>query len=253
MHMKLDLKIKPKNPIVIEGFPGFGLVGTITTEFLLEHLKTVHIGHIFFEEMPATIAIHNNKVIDPISVNYSKKHNIVIIHAITSPTGIEWKMADTILKICKQLGAKQLITLEGVGAPGAGGAGAGAAPEALQQPTANSRQVFYYTNNDKLRSQLDKAKVNPLGEGIIVGVTSSLLLKTQMPTIALFAETAMGLPDSKAAANIIKVLDKLLGLDIDPKPLIKQAEQFETKLKGLLEQAQQMSKEQQKKQVGYIG
>ena len=102
--MQIDLKIKPKNPIVIEGFPGFGLVGTIATEFLLEHLQTEHIGHIFFEEMPATIAIHKNKVIDPISVNYSKKYNLVIIHAITSPTGIEWKMADTVLSICKQLG-----------------------------------------------------------------------------------------------------------------------------------------------------
>ena len=42
--MKIVLTEKPKNAILIEGFPGFGLVGTITTEFLIDHLKAKKIG-----------------------------------------------------------------------------------------------------------------------------------------------------------------------------------------------------------------
>ncbi len=248
--MELTLTKKPKNPIVIEGFPGFGLVGTIATEFLLEHLQTEHIGHIWFEEMPATVAIHKNKLIDPISINYNKKHNIVIIHAVTNPVGIEWKAADAVLEICEKLGTKQLITIEGVGT-------------AIPQPKEEAlkkvidgkggKGVFYYANDTTLKKQLDKAKVAPLGEGIIVGVTSSILLKTKIPTAAIFAETAIGLPDSKAAARVIEVLDKMFGLGVDPKPLIKQAEQFEEKLKSLMAQVQTASKDTEKKQVGYIG
>ena len=113
--------------------------------------------------------------------------------------------------------------------------------------------MFYYTNDKKLKTKLEKAKVFPLGEGIIVGVTSSILLKTKLPTIALFAETSLGLPDSQAAANVITTLDKLLGLKVDPKPLTDQAQKFEKKLKTLLEQAQHINKEKDKKQIGYIG
>jgi len=37
--MNFELSKKPKNPIILEGFPGFGLVGTISTEYLIEHLN----------------------------------------------------------------------------------------------------------------------------------------------------------------------------------------------------------------------
>ena len=62
--MKLILKKKPKNVTIIEAFPGFGLIGTIATEFLIEHLKTEKIGIVEMEEVPAMIAIHQNKVIE---------------------------------------------------------------------------------------------------------------------------------------------------------------------------------------------
>ena len=42
--MEIKLNRKPKNPIIIEGFPGIGFIGSITTEFLVEHLKAEKIG-----------------------------------------------------------------------------------------------------------------------------------------------------------------------------------------------------------------
>ena len=47
--MKFELKKKPKNPTIIEGFPGFGLVGTIASEFLMSHLDCEQIGRFYFE------------------------------------------------------------------------------------------------------------------------------------------------------------------------------------------------------------
>ena len=44
--MHLNLEKRPAGPKIIVGFPGFGLVGTIATKFLLEHLDTDHIGSI---------------------------------------------------------------------------------------------------------------------------------------------------------------------------------------------------------------
>ena len=144
--MKLTLKKKPKNPLIIEGFPGFGLIGTIATEYLIDHLDCELIGRYWFEDLPATIAIHQEKIVNPIGIFYNKKNNIVIIHSISGSTGIEWKAADFILKIAKELNAKEIISLEGVGSP----------------TMANESKVFYYVNKEKTKDKLKNIKLHDL-------------------------------------------------------------------------------------------
>ena len=106
--MKLQLTKKVKNPTIIQGFPGFGLVGTIATEYLVEHLNCELIGRYWFDELPATIAIHAGKIVDPIGIFYNKKFNIVIIHAILTTNNIEWKIAELIEDLAKQTSAKEI-------------------------------------------------------------------------------------------------------------------------------------------------
>ena len=107
--MEIKLKKKPKNPVIIEGFPGFGLIGTIASEFLIEHLKTEQIGKIVFNEMPAMVAIHENKVVEPLGIFYNQKYNLVIVHAITASKGFEWEIAENIAKMAQELNAKEII------------------------------------------------------------------------------------------------------------------------------------------------
>ncbi len=235
--MKLVLTKKPKNVTIIEGFPGFGLIGTIATEFLMEHLKTEKIGIIEMDEVPAMIAIHQNKVIEPISLHYDKDYNLVLVHAINVGKDLAWKLADVMGELAKTLSAKEIISLEGVGSPN---------PE--------TGRVFYYANHDgKLNKKLD-AVAKPLMEGIIVGVTGALLAKdVGVPITALFAEARSNLPDSKAAAEIIKVLDAYTGLKVDPKPLYKQAEMFEEKLKGILQKSKEAEELHDEKKLSYVG
>ena len=92
-----------------------------------------------------------------------------------------------------------------------------------------------------------------LNEGIIVGATSALLLKSKFPVTALFADTHSQLPDSKAAAKLIELLDNYVGLKIDPKPLLETAARFEEKLKTIMSQGTQTEEEVKKKQLSYVG
>jgi uncharacterized protein len=235
--MKLVLTKKPKNVRIIEGFPGFGLIGTIATEFLMEHLEIEKIGSIEMDEIPAMIAIHQNKIIEPISIHYNKKHNIVLIHAINIGKNLGWKLAEIISELAKVLTAKEIISLEGVGSPNAEG----------------GRVFFYSTKNGNVTKKLMNV-ANPLNEGIIVGVTGALLAKsTKTPIIALFAEAKGNLPDSKAAAHIIEALDAYTGLQIDPKPLLKQAQMFEQKLKGIVKKGRVAEQVQEDKHLSYVG
>jgi len=235
--MKLILTKKPKNVTIIEGFPGFGLISTIATEFLIEHLKTEKIGVIEMEEVPAMIAIHKNKVIEPISIHYSKEFNIILVHAININKELGWKVASIIEELAKTLTAKQIISLEGVGSP-----------------NQDSNRVFYYANhNGKLNKKLENI-ASPLMEGIIVGPTGALLAKNlKTPFLALFAEARGDMPDSKAAAEIIKALDAYTGLNVDTAPLLKQAQMFEAKLKGIMQKTQKAEELQDNKKLSYVG
>lgn len=235
---KLDKKPKGVKA-VIEGFPGFGLVSTIATGFLIDHLKCEQIGKYWFEEGQPTIAVHGCNLVDPIGVYYNKKYNIVIVHSIAPAAGMEWKAADIVLDVAKQVGAKEVITLEGVGSTDQG-----------------DTRGFFFSNKKTVQNKFDKLGVDCLGEGIIVGVTGALLMKAEqqkVPVTSLFAETHSKLPDSKAAAKVIELLDKYLGLKVDYKPLLKQAEEFESKLRGMLEKAQKAKEVKEKKDISYVG
>lgn len=236
--MQIKLTKKPKNCKLIEGFPGFGLVGTIANEFLLDHLKVEQIGKIIFDEMPATVAIHEGKVVEPLGVFYNKKYNIVFLHAITASAGMEWKLSEIVMELVKQLGIKEIICLEGVGS---------------SQESTTSR-VFFYSNNEKGRGRFKKLNVEQLKEGIIIGVTGAVLLRAEkVPVSCIFAETHTSLPDSKAAAKVVEVLDKYLGLKVDYKPLLEQAEKFEDKLRAMLSDGQKAQQISEKKKLSYVG
>lgn len=239
--MQIVLVKKPKNPTIIEGFPGFGLVGTISTEFLLDHLQTEKIGKILLTNDQPMVAIHQGEVVEPLGIFHNKKYNLVIIHAISAAAKHEYEMADTLNQLAKQLGAKEIISIEGVGA--------GSAPSPKKDP-----QVFHYTNNKKNVSKFQKIGIPPLQEGIIIGVTGAILLRVDaVPVTCLFAETKTKLPDSKAAAQIIKALDNYLGLKIDYKPLLDQAKDFEQKLQNIMQQGKQAQELSDKKRLDYMG
>ena len=236
--MKLVLTKKPQNVSIVEGFPGFGLIGTIATEFLMEHLQTEKIGFVEMDEVPAMIAIHQNKVIEPISFHYNKKYNLVLVHAISIGKELGWKVAELVIELAKVLKAKQIISLEGVGSP---------------NPTETSRIFYFTTKPGDVAKKLGQI-AQPLSEGIIVGVTGALLARNvPVPVIAFFAEAQSNLPDSKAAAEIVKALDAYTGLDVDPKPLLKQAQLFEQKLKGILQKSQQVEQANDDKKLSYVG
>ena len=59
-----------------------------------------------------------------------------------------------------------------------------------------------------------------------------------MNVLGLLAEVSEDLPDARAAANVIKAIDELLlAIDLDPDPLLKEAEALEDEVKMVRDQA----------------
>ena len=162
MNIDVNANISPKAKI-IEGFPGFGLIGIITTEFLIDHLKAEQVGTFFYDEVPAHVSIHKGVMIDPMGVYYCKKHNLVIMHTLLSSKDLEWEITQAILSFAEDINAEEIISLEGVSSP----------------DIKDSKNVFFYTNDNKRAKILSKLKVPPIKESVIVGVSGALMLRSK--------------------------------------------------------------------------
>jgi len=220
--MKVELNKKPKNVTILCGFPGVGLIGTIATRFLIEHLKFEEIGYIHSDKLKPIMAIHQSKMIEPIEIYYNQKKKLVIIQGIIS-------LADAIKEVAKTLNAKEIIILEGI--------------------TAKSDKTEVLCYGDAFK----KSNLKKLDEGIVLGTTAALLLKLNNVS-CIFSETKTGLPDSAAAASLILSLDKQIGLNVDVKPLMQTAREVESKIKTIMEQSKKSLEQKEKKDdLSYLG
>jgi len=240
--VKVELWEEPKNVTIVEGFPGFGMVGTIATEAIMDYLKPKLIGRIVSNKLPAMIAVHNGKVVEPLGIFYDKKNNLVLMHAVTNIAGMEWELSEAVVEIAKLLKAKEIISLEGIGTL------------KKREETKGKHKTFYYSDHAEGKKKFESLGLKPLNEGIVVGVTGTLLLKAaeKVKSSCIFGETHSGLPDSRSAAAIIEVVDKYLGLKVPKEPLLKKAEEFEKKLKGLFSNLQEADTQTKKERVSYI-
>ncbi len=213
--MRYILTKKPKNPTIIQGFPSLGLVSTITLKFLMDHLDIEEIGYIESDRLLPLTAIHKGKLVHPITIHYNKKYNLVLIQSLTEVTGVEWDLAKTLVDISKELKAKEIIVIEG--------------------KPSHEAAINVYSYTTKAKSTIPELK-----EGIIMGVTAAMLLKSKdIPITCLFAEAHSQLPDSEAAAKVVEVLDKYMGLKIDFTPLLDDARRFEQNLKKILQKTRE--------------
>jgi len=234
--MEIILKKKPKNPIIIEGFPGLGLISTIATEFLIKHLNAKSVGYIKAEEIPPVAAVHESRVVQPLELFYDKKSNLLIVHALSDVKGMEWEIAKTMIKLASMLKAKEIISIEGV------------------MSSTETNNAYYLCSKDANSRRMAQAKILPLKEGIIMGVTAAMMLTDRsVPKSGIFVETHTKLPDSRSAAKAVEVLDSYLELKVDYKPLLKMAEEFEEKLKNILTQTKKSHEYQKQKELSYMG
>ena len=233
--MKYILTEKPKKPTIIQGLPSFGLVSTITIKYLLDHLETKEIGYIESENLLPLTAIHKGKIVNPITLYYNKKHNIILVQAITELTGAEWQLAETMVALGKELKAKEFLIIE-----------------AMPPHDKDKINIYGYSTSKKMKNLM------PLQEGIVMGATAALLLKSkETPVSCIFAEAHSQLPDSEAAAKVVDAINAYLGMKVDYKPLLEAAKKFEMNLKQVIDRTRQnmavQPTQQKRDTTSYIG
>lgn len=222
MSVKIDCKkLKTKKPVIIEGFPGVGLVGSIAAKYLSQQLKAKQIGFIESPHLPPVSFVLDGEVYNPIRIYESLKNNLVIVESeFPVPENIVNELGESIANWAKHVNAEKIICLEGINTPQAQGGG-----------------VFAITSSSKFKTPRSIKKVET---GYMIGVSAALMLQCKeinVPGLCLMAETHSSFPDGVAAAKIIKELNSLLGINVNTTALEKEAKSFEDKIKLVLEKA----------------
>jgi len=217
--IKETTKIEPKNPVLIEGLPGMGMVGRIATRYLIKQLGAKRFAELYSPHFPYYVIVN-------------KKGNVRLLRGEfyfwKSPTGEtdllfltgdsqaqtiegQYEVTSSILKFAQELEIKIIITVGGY------------RREAEETPQV----MAVSTSPELLKKALEaKAITSPPGNPIVgtAGLLLGLARFKKIDALCLLGETRGYLPDPKAAKSVLEVLRKILGFDVDLGGLDKEIE-----------------------------
>jgi uncharacterized protein len=212
-----------KKPILVEGFPGIGLVGTIASSYLVEKLKMDLLGHITSEKFPPIAAVHNKIPLHPARIYKSQKNNLLVLFSeFIIPLQSIHDLSEKILDWCIEKEVKEIISLGGIVLKDQGEA------------------VFGIASTPKLVEQLEANGIKTIKEGATTGVSGVLLAdcySRKFPAVSLLAESKPEFLDPKAAALVIEALKKLINVKVSTEELIHESVNIESRMKELMYKA----------------
>ncbi|MEM4166313.1 MAG: PAC2 family protein [Candidatus Bilamarchaeaceae archaeon] len=199
-----------KNPTVIVGFPGTGLVGSVAASHLIDVLKLDFGGYIESEEFAPLAAIHDYTPMPAARIHYSEKYNLILVLSEMSvPVVLAAPLADAIFDFAKSLKCNKIISIGGI---------------SLKE---GKTEVYVIASNKEMTKDITEKRIaKPIREGATTGVTGLLLTKgalEKFPIITLLAESSDEYLDADAASRVLKALAKILNIEISTARLDKEA------------------------------
>lgn len=233
--------VRAKSPIIVIGFPSIGMVGSIAAEFLSRKaLEMKEIGHIKSTDLLPVVLVDKGVPRRPIRI-LEKGNLMVIASELVVPPDLIPFLAEAVVDWSEDLKAKRIITI---------GAFADEKLKVNKVP-----HVFGVGATQADLSLLKNVNVDIFKIGAIADLPGLILVECaerKFPCIGLFARAQYKLPDPAAAAEVLKVLNRILGLDVDVQPLFEMAKEAEEKLEKILEKYRtSLSKVDQEKRLLY--
>jgi len=229
-------EVKLKDPVLIEGLPGLGMVGRIAARYLVKQLNAKPFAKLYSPHFPYYVLVNEKGSVRLLHCvfsfweNRTGKHDLIFLTGDSQAQTIEgqYEVADSILDFAEKHGVKTIITIGGY------------RKEAEEKP-----KVVAVSTDSTLLSKALKAEAIPSPSGNPIVGTAGLLLGLakfrKMGALCLLGETRGYLPDPKAAKGVLDVLQSILEIKIDLKDMDKEIE----KAKKILERMKRIAKERE--------
>jgi uncharacterized protein (TIGR00162 family) len=212
-------KVELKNPILVEGFPGLGMVGSIATKYLVKQLKAQKLAVLHSPHFPYHVIVNKKGGARLLRgefyfwKNEAGENDFIFLTGDSQAQTIEgqFEIANSILDFAEKKNVKTVITIGGY----------------RNEVEGTPNVVAVSTNPVLLKKALNAKAVSSEAGTPIVG-TAGLLLGLakfrKMDAVCLLGETRGYLPDPKTAKTVIEVLQGLLDVKVELKGLDEEIE-----------------------------
>ena len=206
--------VELKSPILVEGFPGLGMVGSIATNYLVKELKAKKLAVMYSPHFPYHVIVNKKGSVRLLRgefyywTNPSTGNDFIFLVGDSQPQTIEgqFEVANSILDYAEAKKVKSVVTIGG-----------------YRNEVESTPKVVAVSTSPALIDKALKAKALPSEAGTPIVGTAGLLLGLakfrNIDAICLLGETRGYLPDPSTAKSVLGVLNGLLDTCVDLKGL----------------------------------
>lgn len=212
--------INSEEPILIEGFPGIGLVGNIASQQIIEELSMEYIGSVESRFFPPIAVLYEGLINMPVRIYENAEMNLLmVVSDIPISPSASYDVSKALVEWAMSVNVKEVISIAGIAT------------------MSDEAKVFGAATTEAMLDRI-KDSVEVFQMGTISGISGSIMAECfmkKLPAMSLLGATRSQNPDPRAAAVVIKVLNELYGYSIDTESLIEQAERIEVEMQKLAE------------------
>ena len=207
-HIHQQSHPKLNNPILIEGLPGFGNVGKITAQLLIQFSEAKLFAEYYSPLFPDYVTVSSNGICHPPRYKFyappsEKKLNLIILTGDSQPpldnVLTHYEICEDILDFAQKLGCNFVVTVGGV-------------------PVSGKKKDVYVaaTSNELAAEVMEKGGII-YGKGRIIGATGLILglaKERGLDGICLLGTTGGLQSDKDAGSAVFNLFMKIFGQEI---------------------------------------
>ncbi|CAI9831254.1 3-isopropylmalate dehydratase [Nitrosopumilaceae archaeon] len=200
---KADLR----NPVILAGFVGAGLVGPVAINHIVTKLGMEEVAVLRSRHLPPSTVFMRGRLRHPFRFYANREGTIcAIICEITLKVDGVYDLVNSILDWAEQKGSREIAILDGVASKGHDG------------------RAYCAAEEDLVRT-MDEKGISMIPQGFITGIPGGILsecLTRRIRGLTLLAKASSDEPDPAAAATLVGALNRFYDMDIDTEGLAEE-------------------------------
>ena len=222
MSKELD-KARPK--FLFASIPELGLVGLLALRHMVKKLSMNQTGYILSDQTAMILRYEDGKPLPGIRLYESDNLMVLIMEVPVLPANVV-DIGKLLLALYFKIEPEMMIMF-------------GSAPSVIRQKKQiDDIMVLGVPIGDRAADMLKKGDIDSLKNGTLSGPYAYVLnnlLKDGKDALVLLAETysAPITVDPESSAKLLKVISKMIGIDIDVKELMERAEEIRLEMRKL--------------------
>lgn len=211
-----------QSPVLIEGLPGTGLIGTLCANHLVDELQAKPVRRIYSEYFHPIVTVDEKSVatLDPLtiySVNTNGTDLLVLAGRIQAEDSVgQYRLTEVLLEIAEEFDVAEVISIGGA---------------VMGEPVENPKVVGSVASGcSQLKSRLKNADVAfnpeiPMSIGGVSGLLLGLAPDHGLPAASLLGTTQGYRIDPKCAREVLDVLQRIYGFSVDLSPFTERPDE----------------------------